>query len=244
MSNAVIVLITLGAAGAWKIVDFIKFVFNSKQSATAKNQALTQLVAWIAGVATVFTVAWTQVAHNINFVPGRTLYNVGLVIKLFLGVAVGSWASILYDFKKARDNTGSADTPHLFPKLSRRFGTTVLNPAPYDPTGGSTVPPGGSVPLGQATDPGHVLGTITITPQGLFIAGNVIAPGGSVPLAQSFAGSSAVPPGGSVAPGGPYTEPPGVVGTPVGTQQGPYPFGVKGPAKDETPPKQGEPHKP
>lgn len=205
MTNAVIVLIALGGAAVFKVVDFIKFVLNSRNTSKAKNAAFTQLVVWGVGIGTTFVLAATTVAHGITW-GHSTLANAGILMKLFAGVAIGSWASILADFRKAQ--IGSAvGLPMIGFRKSFIAGGTVLNPSPYDPTGGSTVPPGGSTPLGGSYFPGNPEANIPVVLQGTFVPGNVIAPGGQIPLQQTLAGGSVVAPGGTAVPGAPYVEP-------------------------------------
>lgn len=82
-------------------------------------------------------------------------------------------------------NTSTFTNNQMVPR-----GTININPAPNDPTGGSTI---GSTSINPSpgTDPGHTVAPGGSTPlQQQFVPGNVVAPGGSVPLTQSFVGSS------------------------------------------------------
>lgn len=95
---------------AWKLVDFVKFV-----RARDTNGIVTQLAVWVAGVVVVFLLAATDFADGIA-IGDKALGSMNAASLLFIGLGfVGSSASVIYDFKRARDNTDTAATPMLVP---------------------------------------------------------------------------------------------------------------------------------
>lgn len=95
----------------WKIVDFIKYLTNYSEY---KSSVVAQLSVWFAGVVVSFLLASSDFAAGINIgvLPLEQLNGFSL---LFFGLSLGSVGSVLYDFKKARDNTDSAQTPEIVP---------------------------------------------------------------------------------------------------------------------------------
>lgn len=90
-----------------KLVDFVKYI-----TANDWNAVVTQIVAWIAGIALAFVGADSDWAQNIiiNGLPLSNLNNWSLV---FVGVNVASLAGFGWDTLKAIDGSNSAAVPHL-----------------------------------------------------------------------------------------------------------------------------------
>lgn len=92
----------------WKAVDFFKFIRAGDVSAWA-----TQLFAWVIGVGIAYLV-WQS-----NLSDAAAIHSLNWASVLIGGLAMGSIGSALYDFKRAKDNTDSAETPSLLPKRAR-----------------------------------------------------------------------------------------------------------------------------
>lgn len=76
------------------------------------NMVWTQVAVWVIGVAVVCLGVHTTWAGTI-VIQDVALWNMNLADQIFLGIAVGSGISQLYDFKKARDNGDTAVEPPL-----------------------------------------------------------------------------------------------------------------------------------
>lgn len=102
----------IGMAGlialAWKFVDFLKFLRNRDW-----NASLTQICVWAAGVGVVFLGAAADDTKTIK-VGTIALGAMNTPGKVLLGLCVLSVGSVVYDFKKAFDNTDSAAERSLF----------------------------------------------------------------------------------------------------------------------------------
>lgn len=90
-----------------KTVDFSRYA-----QARDGNAILTQVLAWAAGFGVVALAAHTPWAAGLKF-GEFPLADLNLAAQLFAGVAVGSAASVVADFKKAVDNSQSAAVPPL-----------------------------------------------------------------------------------------------------------------------------------
>lgn len=101
-------LVALGTI-VFSFVNFLKFV-SGKQW----NAALTQVIAWCAGIAGIFLMAETQFASGIS-VGDTRLDVLDGASKLVLGLVATSLLSTVNEIKKAIDNTDSAATPPLLP---------------------------------------------------------------------------------------------------------------------------------
>lgn len=101
-----IVPVVLLGAVVTKFVDFLKGLRNKEW-----NNALTQLVVWVAGVVGVFLFAETQWS-NLGFLD---LATANVFDKTVLGLEASSLFSVAVDFRKAFDQTDSAKTSPLFP---------------------------------------------------------------------------------------------------------------------------------
>lgn len=117
-----VVGVALLAALVYKFLDFVKFVTNKDV-----NSIVTQLGAWVAGVAGVFVVAATQFAGTVKITDTLNLDQLDTPTKFVTGILIGSGASTLIDFKKARDNTDSSAVPALLPGANN---PPVAPPAP------------------------------------------------------------------------------------------------------------------
>ena len=76
------------------------------------NGVLTQVIAWIAGIAGVLIAAQTQFAPQIKF-GSQTLSTMDWETKIFLGLIATSLLSTINEVKKAIDNKDSATTPTI-----------------------------------------------------------------------------------------------------------------------------------
>jgi hypothetical protein len=90
-----------------KLVDFIKYARNGDW-----NGVLTLLTGWAAGLIAVALFVRTQWADEIR-VGNETLEQLSTWSKVVFAFAASSVAAVLYDFKKAIDNTDTASTPKL-----------------------------------------------------------------------------------------------------------------------------------
>lgn len=94
---------------AKKVVDFLKYLTNRDL-----NGAVTQLVAWAAGVCAVLLYAQTDWADTIP-VAGSILADLNFWSQLAYGLTIASGASLATDFIKAFDQHDSAAMPQLMP---------------------------------------------------------------------------------------------------------------------------------
>lgn len=96
---------------AWKGTSLTKYV-----SAGQFREVITQLLAVAWGIAAVFLVGATEWAGE-TVVGNLPLTDIDTPGKVAVGVIVGATGSVLYDFKKSRDNTDTASEPALLPKV-------------------------------------------------------------------------------------------------------------------------------
>lgn len=112
MDQAAITLAGLGGlvAIAVKVIDFLRMLANAE---TEKSGIVTQLAAWLGATAVVFLYGASQLGDFV--LPGTDilLENADSPTKVLLGLAVGSGASLLVDFKQAIDKSDSAAKPTL-----------------------------------------------------------------------------------------------------------------------------------
>lgn len=101
--------LVVAAATIWKVVDFVKFAKARDASSIA-----TQIVTWVAGVSMAFLLAESDFGAGLD-VAGHALANLNGASVVLFGLGLGSTASGVVDFKKARDNTDSAAVPSLLP---------------------------------------------------------------------------------------------------------------------------------
>lgn len=78
------------------------------------NAALTQLIAWVAGVIGIILAAHTQFASQITF-GSQKLSTTSWPTQVFLGLIATSLLSTVNEIKKAIDNTDSAKKAPLLP---------------------------------------------------------------------------------------------------------------------------------
>lgn len=112
----VITLASLVALGN-KLTAFLKSITNKDW-----NAVITQLVHW-AGMTIVIALAATaDIANNLVLFSGvPPLKDLDFGSILLAGMSLGSLGSVVYDFKKARDNTDGASEPALVPSLARTY---------------------------------------------------------------------------------------------------------------------------
>lgn len=103
-----LLIATLGAL-ALKTLDFFKYILNKDWNAT-----ITQAAAWLTGVLVLWLASAASVFDAV-LVPGLDVpfgsLDAGSLI--FIGLNLASFTGVVYDFKKAFDNTDSAKTPPL-----------------------------------------------------------------------------------------------------------------------------------
>jgi len=105
-SMPLVPLVGLGTV-VFSLVNVLKFA-----SAKQWNSVVTQLIAWVAGIAGIFVVGATQFASGIA-VGDLTLDKLDTPSKFFLGLVATSLLSTVNELKKAIDNNDSAATPPL-----------------------------------------------------------------------------------------------------------------------------------
>lgn len=98
----------------WKIGDWFKLVTNKDW-----NGAGTQVFMWVVGVVVLLIAAEANAFQQFSL-PGMQdpLGSLNFWSMVLLGMAITSSGSVLFDFKKAFDNTDSAKTPQLMPGAS------------------------------------------------------------------------------------------------------------------------------
>lgn len=92
-----------------KIIDFLRYA-----RAGDANGVFTQLAVWLAGVGVVLLVAQTDWADGIPF-AGQALSNLNFWSLIFVGLAIGSAASLTKDTLKSVDNHNTSAIPTLLP---------------------------------------------------------------------------------------------------------------------------------
>jgi len=96
------------AALVIKITSVLKYL-----SAGQVREAITQLIPWVAGVLTIMVAAQANVAEGLVVFGDLALGQLNVWSQILAGVALASGGSLVYDFKKAIDNTDSASEPPL-----------------------------------------------------------------------------------------------------------------------------------
>lgn len=109
-------LIALGTV-VFSFVNVLKFA-----SGRQWNAVVTQLIAWVAGIAGIFLAGATQFASGIA-VGNMTLASLDGASKLFLGLIATSLLSTVNEIKKAIDSSDSAATPPLLPNSDPKART-------------------------------------------------------------------------------------------------------------------------
>lgn len=111
--TAIISIASLAAllALTWKFIDFLKLLANLPGS---KNGVITQLASWAAAVGAVFLYGASQVGSRV-IVDELSVDQMDTPTKILVGLAIGSAASAVVDWKKATDNSDTAVIPPLVP---------------------------------------------------------------------------------------------------------------------------------
>jgi hypothetical protein len=97
------------------ILKFTDFLKNVKAGAEGKgwNGAVTQVIVWAAALGGVFLMSASDFGVTKIPILDIALNDADGATKLLLGLMGGSLASVVYDAKKAVDNTDSAAQPPL-----------------------------------------------------------------------------------------------------------------------------------
>lgn len=106
MTGSLIGVALVGAL-AVKFTDFLKFL-SVKDWKSATTQGLT----WLGAFIIVVLVAHSSLASTV-VVQGLHLANASWADQLLAALLLGSFGSVLYDFKASLDNSDSAATPRL-----------------------------------------------------------------------------------------------------------------------------------
>lgn len=118
MENAIVVVGIIGVIALAKtIVNLLQYLAATlRHEAGAVNGLLTMVIALLAGIFSVGLYSMSILANTVP-IPGTkyTLANVDFGAIIILGVAVGSIATVVVDFIKARDASDSAKKPKLIP---------------------------------------------------------------------------------------------------------------------------------
>ena len=95
----------------WKVIDFLRMLFNFK---TEKSGIVTQLTAWVGGVVLVIVASHAAVTNTL-VIPGadQALHSLDFASQILIGLLVSSFASGIVDVKQALDATDSASKPPL-----------------------------------------------------------------------------------------------------------------------------------
>ena len=88
-------------------------IFLKSLSAQQWGSAITQAVAWLAGIGGMFLLAATQFAGGIS-IGGIALDTLDFWPTVLLGLMAASLLSTLHEFKKAIDRTDTAAVPDWF----------------------------------------------------------------------------------------------------------------------------------
>jgi hypothetical protein len=97
-----------------KIVDFAKYAMNADL-----NACVTQIVAWLVGIAVVMLTATSDLGTHIA-VAGTSLESLNGWIQAFVGANLASLAGFGWDTLKSVDNSNSAAVPDLFETVRTR----------------------------------------------------------------------------------------------------------------------------
>lgn len=105
--------VVIFAALVWKVIDFLKMLFNFQSN---KSAIVTQICAWAGGVALVLIAAHAMVTKAL-VLPGsdQALGLLDFWSLVLLGLLISSLASGVVDLKQAFDNTDSSSKPALLP---------------------------------------------------------------------------------------------------------------------------------
>lgn len=97
-----------------KVIDFLRLVADLARDGnpTTLGRVLTQLAAWVGGVAVVFLYGASDFGVTVDL-GGISLADVNGWSKVLVGLVVGSAASLAKDYIAARDNSDSSKMPPL-----------------------------------------------------------------------------------------------------------------------------------
>jgi len=119
-------LVALGTL-IFTVVNFFKYL-----SGRNWNGAITQAIAWVAGVIGIVIFSHTPYAAAIT-IGGVPLQSMNFWSQLFIGLMATSILSTLNEGYKALDPSQTAEKPKLLPRLSFRravVATPVVTPTP------------------------------------------------------------------------------------------------------------------
>jgi ABC-type multidrug transport system permease subunit len=108
----------------WKVIDFLRMLFNIT---TQRSAIITQATAWVGGVLLVLIASHAGVMKAL-VLPGsdQALGLLDFPSQVLIGLLVSSFASGVVDIKKAIDNTDSSAVVPLIPAST----TTVVKQTP------------------------------------------------------------------------------------------------------------------
>lgn len=95
----------------WKVIDFLRMLFNFKAQ---RSGIVTQATAWIGGIVLVILASHSGVTSQLKL-PGvdQVLSTLDFGSQILLGLLVASLASGVVDVKQAIDGTDSASKPPI-----------------------------------------------------------------------------------------------------------------------------------
>ena len=106
-------------ATAKKLVDLARYAANLGRDPLARSSVVTQLCAWVGSTAAVFLYGASQYGARVQ-VDGLAVSDMNGWTKLLTGITVGSLASLVADWTKARDDSDSAALPPLLPPKAKK----------------------------------------------------------------------------------------------------------------------------
>jgi hypothetical protein len=93
-------------------LTFVDFLRNLTPADHNYNAAITQIVAWVAGLVAVFLYGESQLGETIT-IGKTTLDHADTGTKIIVGLSIASIASTFVKFTKSIDNTDSNKQPPL-----------------------------------------------------------------------------------------------------------------------------------
>ena len=93
-------------------LTFVDFLKNLTPPDHDYNSAITQLVAWVAGLVAVFLYGESQLGDTIT-IGKTTLDHADTATKIIVGLSIASLGSTFYKLTKSIDNTDSNKQPPL-----------------------------------------------------------------------------------------------------------------------------------
>jgi hypothetical protein len=120
-------VIVFGAL-VWKVIDFLRMLFNFTSQ---KSAIITQVTAWVGGVALVVIAAHASVSSSL-VLPGadESLKTIDFASQILLGLLISSFASTVVDLKQAFDSTDTATKPSILGTITG----TITSPTSSDAT--------------------------------------------------------------------------------------------------------------